>query len=232
MPERIVLWLAENQFPNKKRDLPEDLLVFEKYGLEIRWCEDLRSYCKLVPALSHFSDSFIVTVDDDLFYDKTCVEKLWKSHLENPNSIICHVAKVVKFNAGGVIAPFTEWPRNIKNNYPQFFNTQLGASGALYHKKYLHDDICKKDLFLNLAPYADDIWFYFMALLKGTPICVVQKKSCNNVKYVNPYREYGFENGHTLGSGNVNGGGNDRQFKNVLDYYNINLRSLTNKQGG
>ncbi|MDR0305509.1 MAG: hypothetical protein LBI42_01595 [Chitinispirillales bacterium] len=228
LPQRIVLWLAESQFPNKERDLPNELLAFKKHGLDIRWCEDLRSYKKLIPSLEQFPDSFIATADDDIFYEKTWLEKLWNSHLENPESVICHVAKAIEFDADNSLIPFVKWKRNIKDDYPPFLNVQLGAGGCLYHKKYLHEDVFKRDLFMKLAPYGDDLWFYFMAILNGTPVHVA-KNSCDNVKYVNPYREYGFENGYTLLADNVNGGGNDQQLKNIIDYYKVDLHSLPPK---
>lgn len=230
-PQKIILWLAENQFPNKTKDLPSDLLAFEKYDLEIKWCEDLRSYKKLVPSLINFPDYFVATADDDIYYDNTWLEKLWMTHLKNPDHVVCHVAKVVEFDADKKIIPFTKWKRNIKDDHPRFLNVQLGAGGVLYHKKFMHEDVCTKELFQKLAPFADDIWFYFMAILNNTPICVAEN-SCDNVKYVNPYREYGFEKGYTLLEDNVNNGGNDRQFKNVLEHYNVDLISIANKSRG
>ena len=42
--DKIILWLAEEQFPNKK--LPDKIHILEKLGLTIRWCDDLRSHKK------------------------------------------------------------------------------------------------------------------------------------------------------------------------------------------
>ena len=64
-PDSVVLWLAEEQFPDKK--IPETLLNLQKYGLEVRWCEDIRSFKKLVPSLREFPNDIIVTADDDIF---------------------------------------------------------------------------------------------------------------------------------------------------------------------
>ena len=225
-PEKIILWLAESQFPNKEEDLPSELLSLKKYDFDILWCEDLRSYKKLIPALERFPDHFIVTADDDLYYDKTWLEKLWKSHIEHSDCVICHVAKTVEFGANGEIIPYNEWRRNTKDDRPRRLNVQFGGAGTLYHKKYLHKDIDQKELFTRLAPYADDLWFYFMTLLGGTPVRVA-KNSCANVKYVNPYREYGFEEGYTLLADNVNGGGNDKQFKSIMDHYKIDLHAFS-----
>ena len=50
-PDRVILWLAEEQFPNIENDIPEEVLKLKDYGLEIRWTEDIKSYKKLLPSL-------------------------------------------------------------------------------------------------------------------------------------------------------------------------------------
>ena len=47
-PESIFLWLAEEQFPDKEKDVPPKILHLQKFGLEIKWCKDLKSYKKLI----------------------------------------------------------------------------------------------------------------------------------------------------------------------------------------
>jgi hypothetical protein len=42
-----------------------------------------------------------------------------------------------------------------------------GVGGILYPPKCFHKDIADKELFLKLAPNADDIWFWAMACLIG-----------------------------------------------------------------
>ena len=43
-PDEVILWLAEEQFPDKK--LPQNLLNLQERGLTIRYCHDLRSHKK------------------------------------------------------------------------------------------------------------------------------------------------------------------------------------------
>ncbi len=69
-PYKIVLYLAIEQFPNKDKDLPLDLLELKNETFEIHYCEDLKSYKKLIPALKEYPDKVIITVDDDLIYSK------------------------------------------------------------------------------------------------------------------------------------------------------------------
>ena len=86
-PDRLILWLADSQFPNKEEDLPQNLLKLIDLGLEIRWCEDLRSYKKLIPALKEFPNDIIVTADDDLYYTPDWLESLYCEYLKNPKYI-------------------------------------------------------------------------------------------------------------------------------------------------
>lgn len=64
--DKIVLWLAEEQFPNRDDDLPDDLrkLQFED-KLEVRWCDDLKPHKKsikdIMTGYRAFSYEFVKT---------------------------------------------------------------------------------------------------------------------------------------------------------------------------
>ena len=64
-PERIVLWLNEKEYSDN--NLPAKLRFLCRYGLEVRYCRDIRSYTKIIHALSAFPDRHIITVDDDIW---------------------------------------------------------------------------------------------------------------------------------------------------------------------
>ena len=226
LPEKIILWLAESQFPNKEQELPDDLLFFKKFGLVISWCEDLKSYKKLIPALKKFPDYYIVTADDDIYYKRKWLEKLWFEHLKYPDKLVCHFAHKIFFKNGNIL-PYAQWKKCIRNKKADFKTFGCSGGGVVFHKKYLFKDIDRKDLFLNLAPYADDIWFYFMVILNDTKILVVRRP--HKLKYINPYREYGLNKEYRLSSVNIDESYNDQQFINILSHYNINLYSLINK---
>ena len=108
-PDRVILWLAESQFPNKEADLPKKLLKLCKYGLEIKWCEDLKSYKKLIPTIVKYPNDVVITVDDDLLYDKHMIEKLYNSYLKHPQCISCLRAHLMTFINDGTLRPYNEW---------------------------------------------------------------------------------------------------------------------------
>ena len=226
LPEKIILWLGENKFINKERDLPEELLGFKKYGLEIKWCEDIRSYTKLIPALKQYPNHYIVIADDDIYYKRKWLEKLWNEHLKYPDNVICHVAHKMLFKSKDIL-PYVLWKKCIKKG-EGFKTFGCGVGGVLYHRRYLHNDIARSDLFLNLAPQADDIWFYFMAILNDNFVRVVEYPFIRT-KYVDPYREYGLNSGYKLSTTNVDSNHNDIQIKKVVDYYQLDLYSLLNR---
>lgn len=54
-PDKLILWLAKEQFPNLENDLPQSLLKLKNNGLTIKWCRDIKSYKKLIPAVTRIS---------------------------------------------------------------------------------------------------------------------------------------------------------------------------------
>ncbi len=215
-PARVILWLGTEQFPNGEKDIPEKVLKLKENGLEIKWHKNLRSYTKLIPALKQFPNNIIVTADDDIYYEKNWLEKLLKSYKENKNCIICHRAHKIKLSKNG-IAPYKKWRKKIRSSKASYLNFLTGVGGVLYPANCLYKDVLDENLFKELTPAADDVWFWAMAVLNKTKMVVAD----NNIKkltYVNPERERGLTNEVTLFSSNKKGG-NDLQIEKVLNYY-------------
>ena len=224
-PDEIVLWLGHDKFANKEQDLPEILLKMKDRGLTIKWCKDLRSYTKLVPSLKAYPNEIIVTADDDIYYDEDWLEKLYKSYLLYPNNIHCHRVHRITFGESNNILPYKEWRQCYLGDDATYQNFLTGVGGVLYPPHSLYKDVLKSSLFAKLAPLADDIWFWAMAVLQGTKIRSI-KKGTTTLKYVNPDREYALTEGATLASENVVNGRNDEQLKNVVNYYPLLLKNL------
>ncbi len=217
-PDTVILWLAKEQFPQLEQDIPSDVLKLRNNGLVIKWCEDLRSYKKLIPSLKEFPDDIIITADDDIFYPPQWLELLYTSYLKTPRAIHCHRAHHLLADENGNILPYKKWRHRIRHGLPSFANFSTGAGGALYPPHSLYKDVIEKKLFQKLAPYADDIWFWAMAVMNNTPINVVE----NNIKtltYINPEREMRMTDEFTLAMVNCSEGRNDEQFRAVIEHY-------------
>ena len=168
-PNKVILWLADNQFPDRK--VPESLTELTKYGLDIMWCDDIKSYKKLIPTLETFPNAIIVTADDDNYYSVNWLEKLVASYKSHPGAISAH--KVTKFSLKNNLWTWKAGGRDYYDS-PSFLNKMVGVGGVLYPPNSLYKDINDRNLFMKLAPTNDDQWFWFMAILKGTPVVVVE----------------------------------------------------------
>lgn len=169
--DKVVLWLAEEEFPNKEKDLPAELIAQTQRGLEIAWCHNIRSYKKLIPALKAYPDAVLVTTDDDNYYHPDWLEKLYRAYLNNPDCIQCHrITKVaLDRNDEFVVFPGGKdfW------RFPSYLNKLVGAGGVLYPPHCFHPDVLDEEKFMTLAPTSDDIWFWLMAALAGYRVNVV-----------------------------------------------------------
>lgn len=217
-PDEVILWLAEEQFPNKEADIPQTVINLQNNGLTIKWCKDLRSYKKLIPTLKDYPDDIIITADDDIFYPSNWLDLLYQSYLQDPKAVHCHRGHKIRFTATGEVAPYKRWKHRISHNTPSFQNFFTGAGGVLYPPHCLHHDVANVELFKELAPNADDIWFWAMAVLAETPIHVV-KNNLKELIYVNPERELKLTSELTLAMINTVTNQNDVQLGKIIKHY-------------
>lgn len=221
-PKKIVLYLAESQFPQRNDSLPENLKCKINDIFEIRWCDDIRSYKKLIPALIDFPNDIIITGDDDVIYPKDWIRTLLTGYYNDPSSVQCLRARYMVFENN----KFSEYSkfRLIKNDMkPSFLILQTGLGGCLYTKDMFFEDVCKKELFTKLCPDGDDLWFWAMAVIKGTKIhwCT---PGLNNPKYIENTQ---VEN-NTLWEKNKIFG-NDSNISNLIKYYNNKILDKINE---
>lgn len=131
VPDRIILWLAHGT------PIPTILKTFSEAGLEIRFCDDLKSYNKLIPALSEFPNDVLITVDDDVFYPQNWLEQLKNSHQADPSKIHVHRAHEIGVDGEGNLLPYKDWMFCIQStdNEEKIFPT--GVGGILYPQQFL-----------------------------------------------------------------------------------------------
>lgn len=161
-PDRVVLWIAENDVDS----LPGDVLRLQSRGLEIRSCPDLRSFKKLVPAIERWPHAFIATADDDVFYPRTWLSGLIAG-LQNDASIPCHRARRLVLNGAGSPSLYLRWRLDPPNQPPSPLTFPIGVGGVLYPPHSLHPDVTDAETFMALCPTSDDAWFYWMARRAG-----------------------------------------------------------------
>ena len=220
-PDVIILWLDKEHWNND--NLPKSLIRLKEKGLTIDYCDDIKSYKKLIPSLEKYPDDIIITVDDDLIYDSDLVERLVDAWNRNPNCIYVHKAYGITFHSDGSIRSYSDWDKLIYNSSAQNV-FPIGCGGCLYKRELLYSDISCRDLFMKLAPKADDVWFFFMEILSDTPRVVLPKSKKPDI-LIDFFYQYTHRTS-ALYNMNDKEGGNDPQIRAVMDYYHIDLRKI------
>lgn len=169
-PDHLVLWLAREEFPGQK--IPSILDGLVARGLQIHWCENIRSAKKLIPALRDpfFRNCVCVTADDDIIYQPHWLKNLVLGHRDFPRDIIAHRARMI-LSENGRLKNYHSWPLCKSAEIPDhaiLFPTTGG--GVLYPPQCLHPEVLNTDNFMKLCQKGDDIWFFTMAKLAGTKI--------------------------------------------------------------
>lgn len=216
-PNRIVLWLSEEEF--KGKTLPRTLEMQKSRGLQVEFCEDIRSYKKLIPSLKKYPESCIITIDDDAVYDYDLVERLVAAHREHSDAICACRMHKVKLGEDGKPLSYMDWDWCVEEydkDSALLFPT--GVGGILYPPQCFSSEVFKQEVFMDLCPHADDVWFYAMRLISGTPITQVYTG--------NPwghFRELPSRNIGALSNENtdVKKCRNDVQIKAVMDMYDL-----------
>lgn len=216
LPNRIILWLAEEEFNDVI--LPHSLQLQQKRGLEIRYCKDIRSYKKLIPTLKKYPDAVVITVDDDVLYEADLIENLFRSFKANPGCICA--GRVHKITLDDYARPLGylrwEWGKGtMKASTLNFFT---GVGGVLYPPHCLDEEVFNEAIFTDICKHADDIWFYAMAKKRGTNIvkCFTHNPEGGDYLINEDVQDVG------LSAINVCGQHlNDTQFQAVFEYYNL-----------
>lgn len=187
-PNKIILWLAIDEFPDKEKNLPLDLLSLKSDLFNIKWCDNIRSYKKLIPSLELYPDSIIITVDDDLLFNENMIKNLLIGYREKPYCIQCHRVTTVEYKS---IDNIKTYASNTKvYPFPTYVHKLSGGAGCLYPPHCLYSDVIKKELFMKLAPTSDDIWFWLMGVLNGFRVNVV-KNNFSKLSYIPGTQEVG-----------------------------------------
>lgn len=165
--DKIILWLSEEQYPEKK--IPDEIKQYMDFGLEVRFCEELRSHKKYYYTMMENPQAIVVTVDDDVLYPEDTIEHLLTKHQRFPNAVVCNQARLIQ-SENGEFLPYRDWGVNISPNIdgPDMRILPIGEGGILYPPGCLHEEVFNRQLIKDIALYADDLWLKTMAMKNGT----------------------------------------------------------------
>ena len=214
-PEKVLLWLSEEQFPKKDANLPQELLRLQKENslFEIRWVkEDLGPHKKYFYAAREFPDHPIIVVDDDAIYDSLMVKTLMDSYRNFPNCISCMRANLITFKEDKDPKPYKNWIMGytVLLDTPSENLLPTGVGGVLYPPHCLPDLAFQTDVIKNTCLYCDDLWLKAMTTYNGYS-SVVPSNYCT-------YELIEGSQDNALWQQNVVGNRNNQALDNILNY--------------
>lgn len=172
-PDRILLWLAEEQFPDKV--LPKELTELEKHGLEICWTNDLYGHKKyFYPVKNQKPNEVVITYDDDLIYSKKSIERLMKKHKKYPKCLICERGQtIIEDNIDNP----GKWKTisSVGVERPTYSMNPSPGGGCLIPYGAFYKDAGDEAIIRELAYKNDDLWYMFMCAQNGTRMIKTRK---------------------------------------------------------
>lgn len=231
--DEVVLWLAQEQFPGKEADLPENLLqlVAEK-KLTIRWCDDLKPHKKYFYALQEYADDLVVTVDDDLTYPLDMLDALYRSYLLHPDAVSTLRAHLMMLDENHRIMPYGNWIQETDFCIyePSMQLMATGGAGVLYPPHLLKKEFFNAEVIRQRCLWADDLWLKIMQIMSDVPVVVARPHE--QLHYLPDSQEEAL---HRL---NVGRNHNDVQLESVSQWLDetyepgILVKKLTGFEGG
>lgn len=206
-PRRIIIFLFDDDYKERiffKR--------YEKYGVEVQsYPINLKSFLKIIPALTYYPNNIIVTADDDMYYRRTWLSELIRGSQTHPKSIVGHRGIKICLDSDGQVLPYSNW----KLAESEFFGSNLvltSVGGILYPSRIFSNNVLDMNLARELTPNNDDFWIYFIALTSDISQGAI---SSTNVE---PYYWFGSQK-LALWKSNVLENRNDLQFANLLSHF-------------
>ena len=175
-PDRIILWLANEQFPDHV--LPKQLTDLVQYGLEIKWCDDLYGHKKYYYCVREQKpNEVVITFDDDIIYPVDAVKRLMRTHEKYPNCIVCERAQSIDYDENGELKNPGRWKTisDVGVKTPSYSLNPSPGGGCLIPYCGFYEDALKPEVFCSLAYKNDDLWYMFMAAQNKTRIIKTQK---------------------------------------------------------
>ena len=168
-PDKILLWIAHGDVDQ----LPSDLRTLEGDRFEIRTCEDIRNFKKILPTLAAYPDAFILICDDDTYYPDDWLKRIVDAYDPAQPSIVCTRAHQLAYLPDGSVAPYRKWRRNWAHPSTATPRNDLlptGNGGVLYPPGSLPAQTADMELIRKLSATSDDIWLFFMRREAGWPV--------------------------------------------------------------
>lgn len=215
-PDKIVLYLGKDC---DDAPLPSRLTELQQYGLEIkRGYADIRPHKKYFFAMQEYPEDIIITVDDDLMYDRNMIKSLMESYKKHPRMVSARRVHRIT-SAGGDLEPYDKFDKCwTKLTEPSHILLSTNGAGTLFPPHTLPDEAFDIDAIKRLCLDADDIWIKFMLIKKGVPVVWVKSNRSMPPEIPGTQKIALYYSNTDRDNSN-----NDRCIRNMEEHFNIHL---------
>lgn len=215
-PDKIILYLGLN---TKEMKLPKKLDDMQKRGLIIKYVEDikLKPHTKYFYSMQDYPNDIIITVDDDILYDKNVIKQLYNSYLKYPEVVSCMRAHKITFDKDNKIDKYNNWKYEYNGRdalIPNHFLLATGVGAVLYPPHCMPQETFNVENINKLSLNADDIWLKFIEVKNNIKVVRATDKKYHLVVIKSTQKV-------ALMKRNVQQGENDVFLNNLIDFYKI-----------
>ena len=171
-PDIFYLWLAEEEFPNKEKDLPDDLLMIcSAFNVQIKWTKD-NEYCfKRWYVFPEHNDDMVISIDDDMFYDPRMIATVLEEYKRNPIPCVLHYS-----GCGGLIEitegiKYTITQNRVKSSVRNYFIGQCAFTPHSFPLETLEPKIV--ELRKKICPKCDESFLHPYLIKDNIPIVFI-----------------------------------------------------------
>jgi hypothetical protein len=193
-PDRLDLWIARAEVAS----LPKSVTRLQAEGLEIRPCDDLRSYKKIIPALASGRGDFLVIADDDVYYPHHWLRDIVDGYRADPNEVICGRAHRMTLHETGLPMPYSLWEGEVAAGDASRFLFPTGIGGVLYSPGIFHPDVTRVAAmngarFRKVGPRRQYVaWLHSQHVALFLTNTIADDRSSNDEQIANMIAAYGF----------------------------------------
>lgn len=168
-PDRIILWLSQEQFHKLYDDLPPSLVRLQSRGLEIRFVPgDIRSHKKYYYSFCNFSDSIVVLIDDDILYPSYMLQDITELMSSTRKRVVANYGFRFTWDVrSNYISMKRDVIRKGDSGSDLFFGS---GGGTAFRPSEIIDYLDSTEIIMSLCPTADDIYLNALVRLAGIEI--------------------------------------------------------------
>ena len=178
LPDKIFVHLSVESYLKdvgfKDRKITNENLrgLFDKYTslIQVKWVSNIGPYRKLIPIIEEKimtnQNIIIITIDDDVEYNKDLIKNMVNSYVEHECVISCRTHAMYEMDL-----------KNHKNILYQnisrcfikkhLYNFHTGKGAVLYPLYLFRDGLILNGNMYSLIPTTDDIWFNYCRILNN-----------------------------------------------------------------